>query len=135
MSKKMIKAVRIVKKTKKAKNVNRTARRPSIPAIPAVLVDRTVPMPDRSLAPATKILILEHIYWLGKAMKDNDKVSQQSEFDSLKILSKVYHTFACNPADLPVKYSSSSDNYPPKRHGKPKTTKDNDKNCQSGDFD
>jgi hypothetical protein len=74
-------------------------------------VSRAIPRPLHSPAKVTMRIILEHVYWLGDALRGNDKKRAQREVDELARWARHYYTFASNPSDQKQKYSSNADNY------------------------
>lgn len=74
-------------------------------------VCREVPNPDRDTAVAIGKTVLEHTYWLGRAVRDGDVKAAQREIDVITRFSSLYTNFAGNPNNQPLKFSSC-DNYP-----------------------
>ncbi len=98
----------------KARPTKFTRKAPGKVVAPKTLTrTREVPEPDRAASPVTGRQILEHAYWLGCAVKENDKKAMESEFAAMKVLARMYHTFASTPGSRPIKYSSDVENYPP----------------------
>lgn len=72
---------------------------------------RTVPAGNRDTAVGVSKIILEHVYWLGIAIKENNKRAAQNEVDCLARFATAYAHFASDPSEKPLKFSTS-DNYP-----------------------
>lgn len=73
--------------------------------------DLAVPAPWRDTAMAISKTVLEHVYWLGNAIKNGDKDAGQREVDAIARFSTLYFNFAKNPDEQPLKFSTA-DNYP-----------------------
>lgn len=112
VSKKVAKKSKKVAAKKIAAKVTKAATKSEAQPIQlAVPVDRSIPQPLRSPAKTTMRIILEHVYWLGDALKVGDKARAQREVDELARWAKHYHVFAGNPGVQKIKYSSAVDEY------------------------
>lgn len=108
-------STKVVKKTQAAKT-SRFPKKKPIPAPPppvelSVPRDRKIPHPLRSPAKTTMRIILEHAYWLGDALQDGDRARAQREINALARYARHYRTFAGNPNNQKIKYSSDVENY------------------------
>ncbi len=97
----------------KKKNTAKSIKKPPKPAkklAKAATVSREVPEPDRVSAPKVRQLIMEHAYWLGQAVHQNDKKRMDSEFKAMKVMSRMYFTFASPPVLTKQKIPPKSSN-------------------------
>jgi hypothetical protein len=86
----------------------KTKAKPTIIDAP---VDRSVPNPGFSPARTTFKIIMEHVYWLGKAARVDDAKRVEQETKEIVRLAKHYASFARNPNEQKIKYSSAVEDY------------------------
>ena len=104
------KSIKAKKATPKANKTVKAGPRP-VPTVELKApVLRTVPNHKHS-PPGLNRVLLEHVYWLGAALKAGDKDRAQNEVNALARFSVIYQTFTKNPNEQEIKYSSPVERY------------------------
>jgi hypothetical protein len=93
---------------------------------------RAIPMPGRDTAVAVSKSVMEHVYWLGRAIKDKDKEAAQQEVDVIARFATLYNHLASNPDNQPLKMSTS-DEYPNNVKHRPKSGRKNEESDEESD--